>query len=83
MSESVAELLYQAMAEPIGLLVQTSDPERLRQRLYQARAAGGTEFSCLQFRISPFPDGNIVICKGAEPATPKAPQPLNLDDFLP
>jgi hypothetical protein len=31
------ELWYAALAEPLGICIQTSDPERARQRLYQLR----------------------------------------------
>lgn len=55
-------LLDQALTEPIGLLLSCSDPERFRARLYTERRKSG-RFSCLQFRISPFPDGQLVICK--------------------
>ena len=57
-------LLYQALSEPIGLLLQCSDAGLARQRLYAARsAAGDPELAQLQFRMSPLPDGNLVIVK--------------------
>lgn len=60
-----AALLYEALAEPIGLLCQaTPDFERGRQRLYQTRRAlGDPALEVLQFRASPFEDGNLIICK--------------------
>jgi hypothetical protein len=58
-------LLYRALNEPIGLLVSTNDAKRLRQQLYLARTeALDPALEILQFRMSPFPDGQIVICKG-------------------
>lgn len=32
------ELMYAALREPLGLKVATNDPDRLRKKLYQARA---------------------------------------------
>lgn len=73
--EELGELLYRALGEPVGLLLRTSDRERLRQRLYQARARiADSELARVQIRISPFPDGDIVLCKGA----PKAAKPKQL-----
>lgn len=63
--EQCRELLYQALREPIGVLVQTSDFARARQMLYRARAdAGDPELSQLQFRVSPgLEGGNLIIVK--------------------
>ena len=61
-------LLYQALGEPIGLLLQCSNPGLARQRLYAARAsARDPALGGLQIRMSPFPEGNLVICKGQTP----------------
>ena len=60
-------LLYQALGEPIGLLLQCSNPGMARQRLYQARVqAADPALAGLQIRMSPFPDGNLVICHGGQ-----------------
>ena len=32
------ELLYQALATPLGIIVEVDDPERARQQFYRARA---------------------------------------------
>lgn len=57
-------LLLAALSEPIGLLVAASDAERARQKFYSARkASGNPALAALQIRISPFPDGQLVICK--------------------
>lgn len=58
-------LLYQALAEPMGLLCQANpDLETARQRLYAARrAAADPDLDVLQFRASPFAEGNLVIVK--------------------
>lgn len=58
-------LLYQALAEPIGLLLKAPEREKVRQKLYQARTAiGDPALAVLQFRVSPFAEGDLVICKG-------------------
>ena len=55
-------LLYQALAEPIGLLLQVSDPELLRARLYAARKkTQDQDLQGLQIRSSPFEEGNLLI----------------------
>jgi hypothetical protein len=58
-------LLYQALAEPIGVLCSVEpNLETARQRLYAARrAAQDPDLSVLQFRASPFAEGNLVIVK--------------------
>ena len=59
------EILYLALVEPIGLLVQASDVERARQRFYKARSdALDGALATLQLRVSPWPEeGNLVIVK--------------------
>jgi hypothetical protein len=61
------QILLQVASEPIGLLLRASDPQRLRMKLYQARREaqqnGDASLDDLQFRISPFPEGQIVIVK--------------------
>lgn len=54
------EILYLALAEPIGLLLRTNDPGRARQRLYAAKREM-PEASGLQFRIWPSEDGDLVV----------------------
>jgi hypothetical protein len=63
----LTHLLYQALGEPIGLVLQVSDPSRVRQRLYAARtAAQDPDLAGLQIRQW-IPDaegrGNLVIVK--------------------
>lgn len=56
------QVLYHALADPIGLLCQTSDQNRARQRLYTARAkAGDQALAGLQIRLVDLPDGNLAI----------------------
>lgn len=46
------ELLYQALYSPLGIVVESESPERLRQKLYPLRKER-EELSCLSFVISP------------------------------
>jgi hypothetical protein len=72
-TEALTAILYQALGEPIGLLLRTSDTERARQGLYRARAASGDpDLARLQFRVSPITEGDLVIVKGV---APKAQEP--------
>jgi hypothetical protein len=48
----LASLLYEALDSEIGIVVETPDAERLRQRLYAERKRV-PEFSQLSFVISP------------------------------
>lgn len=51
---NLIQLLYQALASPRGLVLQTSNFTLARQRFYQARAkAGEPAFAKLQFRQGP------------------------------
>lgn len=81
---ALTSLLYEALAEPIGLLVATADPDRLRQRLYQLRTlADDPELERLQIAASPIPGGELVIVKTKRPETSeKAQANANLEDLL-
>jgi hypothetical protein len=49
------EKLYEALREPLGIVVETEDPERLRQRLYalrKERQAEDPQLRILSFIIS-------------------------------
>lgn len=48
----LTELLYDALRTPLGTVIQTEDPERLRQRLYAVRKES-EDFAQLSFVISP------------------------------
>lgn len=55
-------LLLQAVQEPIGLLVATNDFERARQKFYAVRReAKMPELEGLQIRVSPFPEGQLLL----------------------
>ena len=45
-------LLYDALRTSLGTVIQTEDPERLRQHLYAVRKESD-DFSALSFVISP------------------------------
>ena len=57
------ELLYEALHSEYGVIVQTNDPERLRQKLYPLRKEH-EELLCLSFVISPTnPQSDLWILK--------------------
>jgi len=63
-------LLYEALDTPLGLVVETPDPERLRQKLYPLRKQDPL-FEPLSFILSPLNPTNLWILKrppnGEEP----------------
>lgn len=67
-------LLHLAAASPHGLVLQTNDPQRLRQVLYSARTRlGDSSMGQLELRIVPEgfgPDPVLVIRKVAEGRRP-------------
>lgn len=74
-------LLYQALSEPIGLLVRAPDRDRARQALYQARQqCMDPQLAQLQIRMSPWPEGDLVICKATVLAGPRPGQ--NIDEVI-
>lgn len=52
MNLELAELLYDALRTPFGTVIETDDPEKLRQRLYAVRKES-PDFTDLAFIISP------------------------------
>jgi hypothetical protein len=57
-----------AEQEPVGLLLRTNDVARAKAQLYRARAdAGIPALAQMQIRTSPFPDGDLVLCRGPTP----------------
>ena len=66
----LTEILYLALAEPIGMELAVSDFDLARNRLYAARrAALDPDLDFLQFRASPWnPGTGLVICKGLAPS---------------
>lgn len=64
LQDQLRAILYQAKAEPIGLLVQCApDWAKARAAFYRARAeANDPELATLQFRASPgIEGGNLII----------------------
>ena len=60
----LTELLYDALRTPLGTVIQTEDPERLRQRLYAIRREYA-EFTQLSFVISPINGADLwIVNKG-------------------
>lgn len=60
---NAVELLYLAFNSPFGIVVETSDPERLRARLYPARKQD-PELDCLSICVSPIaPASELWIVK--------------------
>ncbi len=60
--ELLSQILYQALGEPIGLLIRTSDPARARQGLYRARQGlADPALAGLQIRTSPIEGGELII----------------------
>lgn len=55
-------LLYRALGEPIGLLLQSDDPVRARQKLYQAKySAKDTALAGLAIKMSTIEGGQLMI----------------------
>jgi len=62
------QILYQALDNKIGMVVATSDSEKLKQKFYQirsqARSNGKTAFDNLTFKTSPTnPIGELWLIK--------------------
>lgn len=72
----LAEILLQALGEPVGLRLRVSDQKVARQQLYAARrAAGDADLARLQIRADPRSEAHLVIVKGP----PKGP--LSAEDL--
>lgn len=80
---SPLELLYTALASPIGCVVTTNDFARAQQKLYSARAkSGDPSLDILQFRRSPLaPETEIWIVK-TKPAGEPVPLPTTTEEPL-
>ena len=56
-------LLYEALGSPLGIRVETENPDLLRQRIYTERRKN-PEFAALSLHISPLnPATEVWICK--------------------
>lgn len=71
-----AEILSQALATEIGLVVRTNDTERAKLAFYKFRKElGETEFRRIQIKFSPTnPDEELWLTTATEPDEPK-PEP--------
>lgn len=77
--QEALELLYQAREEPIGLLLDASDFEKVRTFLYKVRSEVKDEsLDCLQFRASTIEGGNLIITKGEKKEKEPDPFPRKL-----
>lgn len=65
-SAQLRALLYEALGEPLGLRIETENPELLRQRLYAERRAN-PEFAVLSLHISPLNPGSEIWIARKEP----------------
>lgn len=66
MNLELAEILYDALRSPFGLVVETDDAERLRQRLYVIRKES-EDFAPLSFLISPLNGVDLWLLKKGTP----------------
>lgn len=64
----LASLLYEALNAPLGIVVETNDPERLRQKLYAERKKS-PEFDVLSFIISPMNKRDLWILNKGNPSS--------------
>lgn len=70
MELGLVQLLYEALDTPFGLVIETNDAERLRQKLYPLRKEQEI-FLPLSFVISPLNGVDLwILNKGA----PRAPE---------
>jgi len=58
MAPDLDNLLWEAIHQPLGLVVQTGNPDRLRQLLYRARRANLGDFRPLRLTVL---DGQLWI----------------------
>ncbi len=60
----LAEILYRALSQPIGLLLMARPPDLAVARLASVRKEiADPALDVLQFRRSPFEDGDLIIIK--------------------
>lgn len=75
-----ADLIYQALAQPIGLLINCDDFEAFRTRLYKVKSTlADPALQALQFRRSNIEGGNMLIVKlriDLDARPPMLPSPL-------
>ena len=65
------EYWYMALNSPLGVCLRTSDPERLRQRLYAARReAADPQLDSISVAISPTAEDEVWLVKRKPNGTP-------------
>lgn len=80
-SAEATQILYRALAEPIGLLLRTSSPVQAKTRFYAARAkAKDAALAGLQIRASPIEGGDLILVKGTIQIGQR-PDPETLEDL--
>lgn len=67
MKDRLLELLYSAKNSQFGIVVETSDAENLRQKLYAVRREYPDEFPNLSFVISPMTGSDLWILNKEQP----------------
>ena len=66
-------ILYQALAQPFGLVLRTNDPQRLRQRFYSARAqAQDPQLDGIQILLGRLDDPQLVALVKVNPTAGNA-----------
>lgn len=64
----LADILYQALGERIGLICWSGNPQLARQRMYKVREMlDDPRLERIQIRMVEIEDGNLVITKGHGP----------------
>ena len=66
MNLELTEILYDATRSALGLVIETDDAERLRQKLYAIRR-GTSDFDNLSFIISPINGVDLWILNKGTP----------------
>jgi hypothetical protein len=65
-SDPLLAIWLQALGEPIGLVLRTSDRERVRTALWSARKrSGDSDLDVLVLRGSPWGEDELVICRAS------------------
>ena len=62
MTPPLEALLYRAMTSPLGVVVESTSPDRLRQKLYPLRKAQ-PDFAKLSFVLSPINPNQLWILR--------------------
>lgn len=84
------QILYQALAQPYGLLLSAEDPLKMQQKLYAAKyTAKDLALAGLEIKLSPIEGGELVIYDKkniqallAPPIEPISPKPSREEDLF-